>query len=235
MAQFMIKDRIKLLPKYRIQRITDPDTGVRFYKTPNGDKCDSVTTILSNSKDTSALDDWRENMGEERANQIVNLAIARGEGTHLNIENYLKYGILPPFCFHKTAYWKSIFPFVKTVEKALLLEASVWHTSGYAGSFDCLAYLPDDGEQPSLLDWKTANNFCKPDKIYEYKLQVAAYVAAANEVYKQFGLNIQRAFIVVAIPDEECQVVELHAEELKQCHLHFLARLQRFTFSRKRK
>jgi hypothetical protein len=84
-----------------------------------------------------------------------------------------------------------------------------------------------------LCDWKTADSPRKPDKIYEYSLQCAAYVAAANYVYGHMGLNITQAKIVVAIADSAPQIETLDARALEQLYKHFLARLQRFTFARK--
>jgi hypothetical protein len=116
------------------------------------------------------------------------------------------------------------------------MEGALWHPAGYAGTFDCIAYLADDGDQPTLLDWKTRENGpCKPDKMYEYSIQVAAYVAAANHVYSHNGLNITQAKIVVALPDEPPQIETLNASALEQLYKHFLARLQRYTFAKKRK
>jgi len=92
--------------------------------------------------------------------------------------------------------------------------------------------MDDDEAQPSLLDWKTADKLRNPVKMYEYSLQVAAYTAAANYVYKPQGLDIKRAFIVVALPDEPPQIQELNARELQQYMLHFESRVKRFTRAR---
>ena len=68
--------------------------------------------------------------------------------------------------------------------------------------------------------------------MYEYSLQVAAYTAAANYVYRAQGLNITRALIVVAIPDETPQIEELDERKLSQYFKHFEARIKRFTRAR---
>ena len=119
--------------------------------------------------------------------------------------------------------------------KPLLLEGAVWHPDGFAGTLDAICYLTEDGDQPTLCDWKTADSPRKPDKIYEYSLQCAAYTAAANYVYGHMGLNITQAKIVVAIADSAPQIETLDARALEQLYKHFLARLQRFTFARGRK
>lgn len=223
--------RIKPLPVYEAVRNTDPETGERVYSTAKGN-CHSVTTILSGSRDQSGLALWRESVGEQKAQLISELATRRGNMLHLWNENYLLHKEEPPFDLQVTPYWKSIEGFVRSVVEPVLIEGTVWHSSGYAGMLDCIAYLPEDGEQPTLLDWKTADKPCNKTKLYEYSLQCAAYVAAANEVYKDFGLNIQQAKIVVAIPDENCCVETLDRNALDQLFLHFLARKERFAYAR---
>lgn len=229
----MTAERIRALPRYELTRRTNED-GDRVYDTPLG-PCASVTSILSGSRDQSGLQMWRESVGEAKANEIVELACFRGTRHHEAIERFLEDGTEPRFDFLLSPFWKSSRPFLDNIDQTLISEAAVWHPEGYAGAFDCVAYLYDDESQPSLLDWKTATRPCKPDKLYDYSLQCAAYVAAANHVYGHLGLDIQRACIVVAIPDEPCQVEWLDANALRQLHRHFLARLQRYTFSRKSK
>lgn len=220
------------LPRYELFAQTDPVTGERIYTTPGG-SCHSVTTILSNSKDTTGLALWRESVGEEKADAILKAACYRGNGQHANIENYLKDGTEPPFNFVLTPYWNSIKGFLPRVRQPILIEGSVWHSMGYAGTLDCLAYLDDDTDQPTLLDWKTANKVpLKPLKLYDYRLQCAAYAAAANEVYAKQGLAVRRAMVVISAPSQAPQIEVIDAEALPQLHLHFQARLERFTYSR---
>lgn len=230
----MTSSRLSALPCYEVLRFDD--NGERVYASPIG-RCHSVTTILSDTRDNTQVQLWRESIGPERADFIRDLASFRGTQVHTAIENYLLKGELPAFSFITTPYWKSIYPFIETVEQPVLMEGAVWHPSGYAGTLDCIAYLPGDGDQPTLLDWKTADKSpaSSPMKMYEYSLQVAAYVAAANYVYAQFGLNITSAKVVVALPDTGYYSESYDADALKQLFMHFQARLQRFTFARQSK
>jgi genome maintenance exonuclease 1 len=226
------EQRIRALPKYEPVRSHDGDE--RTYATPVG-QCPSVTTILSGSRDQSGLEAWRESVGTERADFISSLACHRGNRHHEAIERFLLDGTEPDFCLLNTPYWKSTRPFLDTIDQPLLMEGALWHPLKFAGTFDCIAYLADDGDQPTLLDWKTADAIRKPNKMYEYGVQVSAYVAAANHVYGHLGLNITQAKIVVALPDESPQIETLDARALEQLFKHFQARLQRFTFARSKK
>lgn len=224
-------ERIPALPRWEVSSTTLP-SGERTYSTPLG-SLKSVTTILSGSRDNSDLELWRESIGTEAADRVRDFACTRGTRHHALIEQYLDDGTEPRFDYVQTPYWRSSFPFLGRIERTLLKEGTIWHPAGFAGSLDWTGYLDDDGLQPSLADWKTADTPRSKQKMYEYSLQVAAYVAGANYVYKAQGLAIQRAHIVVALPDQAPQIEELDKDALDQLFQHFLARLQRYTFAKK--
>lgn len=225
-------ERVNFIPLYEaIRCFVGSD---RMYNTPDG-LLPGVTTVLSGSRDESGLEIWRESIGIERADFIRDLACFRGTGHHLNTEEFFKTGKEPEFDFLLTPYWKSSRPFLDRIDKPLLQEGAVWHKDGYAGTFDCIAYLKEDPMCPVLLDWKTADAPRKPDKVYEYSLQLAAYVNAINYVYKTHGLVVKKAMLVVAIADCEAQIETFDEDALNQLYLHFRARLQRYTFSRSKK
>jgi len=225
--------RITFLPKYEPHRVIID--GDRKYHTPSGVAA-GVTTILSGTRDNTALKAWEAWKGEEEANAIRNTAAWRGNRVHEAVEFYLDHDRTEPEIksWFVKSYWSSLRLFLPRIEQDLLGEGAIWHPepSAFGGTFDRLAYLVDDGDQPSLLDWKTADNPIKPDKQYEYSLQVAAYVAGVNYVYGRMGLAVRRALIVVALPNREPQLIELTEGELHQLFRHFEARLQRYTFSR---
>jgi hypothetical protein len=225
----MPETRIRALPRFELTR-TDSEDG-RTYATPDG-RFSSVTAILSSTRDQTGLQQWRESVGEERADFIRNTAAFRGTRLHEAVEQYLLDGTTPAFNFLVTPYWRSIQPFVESIDYPVVMEAAVWHSDGYAGTLDCIAYLPEDGSQPTLLDWKTSDRICKPNKLYEYSIQLAAYRHAANHVYKPQGLCIDKASLVIALPDEKYQRHDLDKDALEQLYLHFLARLRHFTHAR---
>lgn len=223
-------ERIRALPLYELLRLDNAD-GPREYDTPAG-RFPSVTSVLDGTRDKSGLETWRESVGEQRANDILKIACARGTGLHKAIEDYTEHGKPPAFNFFITPYWNSVAPYLSAIETTLLKEAPVWHPEGYAGSIDWLGYFKDSTNQPELADWKSCDKPPNPTKIYNYSLQLAAYVAALNHVYKPQGLHIQRARLVFAMPNRPCQVEVFDADALSQLFQHFRARLQRFTFSR---
>lgn len=222
-------DRVTELPIFSLNRVTTDSE--RTYDTPSGISR-SVTTILDATRDKTGLLEWRERIGEKKADEIRDAAAFRGTRTHEAIEHLLLTGEDPPYDFVTVPYWKSIEPFVRSIDAPLIMEAPVWHPDGYAGTLDCLAYLYPEDTQPALLDWKTADKPCNPIKLYEYSLQCAAYREAVNHVYGPYGVCVDKAAIVVAIADQKAQVHWLDKDALDQLYQHFLARLQRFTRAR---
>lgn len=220
----------RALPKY--EAVRSHINGERMYATSDGSFY-SVTTILSGTNDPLPIMQWRESIGEKAADRILRVACARGDATHLNIENWLLTGTEPNLNLLTSPYWKSVYPWLLgNISKTLLCEGAVWHPDGYAGTADCVACINEYGDEPILLDWKTADKPKAEGRLYDYSLQCAAYRNALNYVYKPLGLQINRAKIVIAIADATCQVKTLEADELDQLYSHFKARLIRFTRSR---
>lgn len=230
MALIIPTERIIALPRWEIPSHTAPN-GERTYDAPIG-SVGSVTTILSGSRDNTDTELWREHKGYAKADAIRDFACARGNGHHALIEQFTKDHQEPKFDYVQTPYWRSTRPFLSRIQHTLLAEGAIWHPAGFAGSLDWVGYLDDD-LQPSLCDWKTADTPRNKKKMYEYSLQAAAYVAGANYVYSNQGLDIQRAQVVVALPDQPPQIEELDQSALEQLFQHFLARLQRYTFAKK--
>ena len=212
--------RLRAIPKYEaVRTVID---GHRVYATPLGLK-PSVTTIL---RDDSKFAGWRKQKGEKAADEILQRASQRGTWTHDGAEHFLTTGEHPPFHFSYQPFYDSLRPFLETVEHTLLLEGAVWNSDNYAGACDCIAYMPGDGDQPTLVDFKTANKPVTGSKLYGYELQVAAYIKAANFVYGRQGLCIKKGLIVVAMPHKPFQVHELGRNDINQLYCHFLEKLE---------
>jgi hypothetical protein len=214
------------LPKYIFERDDDHPDG-RHYHVPTG-LAGSVTTHLANSRDNQKLEDWKEWKGEEEAAKILKTAGCRGNGLHKHIEDFLTLPgrPQPKFSFLHTPYWNSVYPYIKKIKHSALIEGSVYHPDGYAGTPDHIGYHKGY-KTIGLDDWKSADKPLGEEKIYEYSLQVAAYVFGAEFVYKEFGLFIPRAQIVVAIPNQKCQIIRLDRDQIEQLFIHFQSR-QRF-------
>jgi hypothetical protein len=219
----------------RFEPVRTELNGERTYDTIEGAKR-SVTTILSGTRDKTSLQIWREEIGEENADLRVKLAVSRGNHTHDAIHNWITKGEQPRYSIFYTPYWKSALKFLQRVVKIILSEGTVWHPDGFAGSLDGLGYLDDSHEfLPDIFDYKTADKWDEDSiytkiKLYDYKLQVSAYWKATEHVYRHLNLRINRAFIIIFMPDCKPIIYEITRFEMEQFYQQFLARVHRFSF-----
>ena len=73
----------------KLQPITATNQdGVRLYKTPEGNKYPSITTVLS-VRNKKGLAEWRKRVGNDVANHISRTAANRGTKVHHMCEDYL--------------------------------------------------------------------------------------------------------------------------------------------------
>lgn len=196
---------IQLLP--RLQAKSVRDSGNQYYVDSKGDRLPSVTTILNATKpqeDRERLLNWRQRVGTEAANQISSKASRRGTQTHKHIQRYLLGEDIPcPEASH--LYWESIKPVLESIDTIRLIESPVFHYNlSYAGIVDCVASYNDI---PCVCEWKTAD---KPKgsiaRLFDYPLQLSAYIGAVNHYYQDYGIKLDHALIVVAIPEQPAEV-----------------------------
>lgn len=205
------------------------EEGKQYYLDTNGNKLPSVSTILNATKpqeDRERLYNWRQRVGATEANQISGKASRRGTGTHKQIQRYLEGknlvcpdDILP--------YWQSIEPVLQEVSDVKLVEGTVFNYDlKYAGIVDCVASFRDI---PCICEWKTAD---KPkgsiERLYDYPLQIAAYFNAVNSYYQEYGIKLNHALLVVAIPDLPAEVFWFEPEAMANYSQQWQERVAKF-------
>ncbi|WP_225885412.1 PD-(D/E)XK nuclease family protein [Leptolyngbya sp. KIOST-1] len=186
-----------------------------------------VTTVLSATRPPEAreaLQRWRQRVGVEAAQKISGTASSAGTRLHRQIAAYLNDQPVevPP---DLTGYWESILPLLEEVEEVLLVEGAVWHEAGFVGFPDALVVV--QGEL-HLCDWKTALRPKQPQWLGDYGLQIAAYQRAATEVYADFGLEVRKGLIAIALADQPAQRFALSLAEMEEHWRGFERRLQEF-------
>jgi hypothetical protein len=183
------------------------DNGQQYYMDDKGNRFPSVTTILNATKpqvDRDRLSNWKARIGTEEATRISTTASRRGTQTHKQIERYLL-GENPICSEASRPYWESIKPVLEKIDTVRLVEGSVFHYDlSYSGKVDCVASYKG---VPCICEWKTAD---KPkgavERLYEYPLQLTAYLGAVNEYYRDYGIDLNHALLVIAIPEIEAEV-----------------------------
>ena len=194
------------------------------------EKLPSVTTILSatqSEEKKASLAAWRERMGTENATRIVDQAATRGTAMHTIIEKFLLgQGYLDLTEVGQNAQTMA----QQIIEKGLKnrlhefwgLEVTLYYPGLYAGATDVVGVY--DGSE-SIVDFKQSNKPKKKEWIEDYKLQLAAYAMAHNEVY---GTNIMKGVNLICTKDNYFQEFIFEGEEFKQAKYEWLRRVDAY-------
>lgn len=189
-------------PKFELERVNID--GVRHYATPDGKKYKSVTTILGEKTDKTALLEWRARVGEEEANRISTQAANRGTAIHSICENYLlnelnyPKGVMPT----NIDTFKKLRPLIdENVGTIYGIEYYLYsHELKTAGATDCIA---EWNGIPSIIDFKTSRKLKKEEWIENYFLQATCYAMMTEE---RTNTSIPQIVIMIAVDHEEPQV-----------------------------
>jgi len=141
----------------------DSDGG-RLYQTPDGNAYPSVTTVVGQHK-AKHIQEWRNRVGHEQANQISKKASKRGTAVHTLCEDYLKTGYAKP-SLPDVEVFNSIKPFLDKINNIHCLETQLYsHHLKVAGTVDCIAEY--EGKL-HVIDFKTASKPKQRDWIHDY-------------------------------------------------------------------
>jgi genome maintenance exonuclease 1 len=174
--------------------------GKRHYALPDGSKVPSVTTILEKTKPEEkkrALQEWRNRVGHERAQQITTEAANRGTRMHTYLERYVKsddIGELPSNPFAQPSWFmaaKVILEGLQHADEYWGSEVPLYYSGLYAGTTDLVGVWKG---APAIMDFKQTNKPKKREWIEDYFLQLAAYAEAHNDTY---GTEINTGVILM--------------------------------------
>jgi hypothetical protein len=168
------------------KQINDPITRKRVYLTPDGESLPSVTTILSATKDMTALNEWRNRIGHDKAQQITTEAAGVGTAMHANLERFIaglqrQPGNNPVHVQANKMADEIIKNGLSNVNEVWAMEQSLYFPGLYSGTTDLVGVYKDN---PSVMDYKQTNKPKKEEWVEDYKIQLVAYILAHNEVYK---------------------------------------------------
>lgn len=194
--------------KYQYQPLSRHSSdGKRVYQTPDGSHVPSVTTVLDRTKPREAreaLQNWKNRVGEQKAQQITTEAASRGTKMHAYLENYIKTDMLTdlpanPFSWASHAMAGVIIDqgLNNKVTEFYGVEIPLYFPRLYAGTTDGVGLHL--GEE-AILDYKQTNKPKRREWIGDYFLQLAAYALAHNEVY---GSNINKGVVLMCVKPEQ--------------------------------
>ena len=197
------------------QQINDPVTKKRVYLTPDGESLPSVTTILSATKDMTALNEWKKRVGEEKAKQITTEAAGVGTAMHSNLERFIaglqrQPGNNPVHVQANKMADQIIINGLAHVNEVWAMEQSLYFPGLYSGTTDLVAVYKDN---PSVCDYKQTNKPKKEEWVEDYKIQLVAYILAHNEVY---GTDIREGHVFMCSRNCEYQQFDLWPKDFNK-------------------
>lgn len=190
----LLKPKFNYVPLKRIET----KEGRRYVK--DGDvvaPVPSVTSILSDTGDKTALIEWRKRVGDEEANRISRESAGLGTKVHDALEKYVlgaewdTFGTNMISVLAKSMTEVMINKGMNNITEVWGLEVGLMADGLYAGTSDCIGKHQD---VEAIIDYKTAKKIKKKEWIEDYFLQSCAYALAHNETY---GTNIRRAAILM--------------------------------------
>ena len=188
----------------QLKRIQTPKG--RQYVGQDENPVPSVTTILSETGDKSALIAWRKRVGEAEAQRISNESAGLGTKVHNALEKYIlqeEYDIKGNNLISVMA--KRMVD--SMIEEGFCNVDELWGTEVgliaqglYAGTSDAIGL---HNGTPAIIDFKTAKKLKKREWIEDYFMQGCAYALAHNEM---FDTDIKK--IAILMVDREAKFAE---------------------------
>jgi CRISPR/Cas system-associated exonuclease Cas4 (RecB family) len=202
--------------------------GVRKYSIGQ-EKLPSVTTIISGTQDpskTASLTRWKLKVGEVEAERIKNTAALRGTAMHTYLEHYVKGGnVLDLTDLGRVASSMGdtiIEKGLPDMDEVWGVETTLFYPGLYAGQTDmCGVY---QGRE-SIIDFKQSNKPKRAEWIDDYKLQLAAYATAHDQVY---GTSIEQGVILMCTPDNYFQRFIVNGSEFREYKWKWLDKINQY-------
>ena len=204
--------------------------GERMYDVGSESKLPSVTTILAATQPEekkASLAAWAARVGQNEATRIKDQAASRGTVMHHVLEGWL---LDKPHVdltdvgqqAEKMAYqiWNN--GLQNRLNEFWGLEVTIYYPGLYAGATDVVG-IYDNAE--SIVDFKQSNKPKRREWIEDYKLQLAAYALAHNEVY---GTKIDKGVNLICTKDNLFQEFVFEGQEFRQAKFDWLRRVDEY-------
>jgi genome maintenance exonuclease 1 len=186
--------------------------GKRHYETPDGRTVPSVTTVLSATKDMTALNAWRKRVGEQEAKRIATESANIGTVMHRSLEKHVKGEARKPGSnlIQQKAHTMAnviIDNGLKDITEVWGSEVSLHYPELYAGTTDLVAVYKGE---PAICDFKQSRKLKKKEWIEDYFLQLVAYSEAHNKLY---DTDIKTGRVFICTQNNEFQTFEIDRYE----------------------
>ena len=185
----------------------------RKYVGEDNNPVPSVTTILGDTGDKTALINWRKRVGDAEANRISTESAGLGTKVHNALEKYI---LLEEYeikgnnhisVMAKNMVDEMIDKGLSKVDEIYGVEVGLIAQGLYAGTADGIGMW--EGEE-AIIDFKTSKKI-KPRKwIEDYFMQGCAYALAHNEM---MGTEIRKVVILMVDRDSNFKEYTIKDEE----------------------
>ena len=178
----------------------------RQYTDGTGEPVPSVTTILSDTGDKTALIAWRKRVGEAEATRISTGSAGLGTKVHNSLEKFILQedyeikGNNHISIMARNMVDEMIAKGLSKVDELYGVEVGLIAQGLYAGTADGIGL--HEGEE-AIIDFKTAKKIKKREWIEDYFLQGCAYALAHNEMFES-----QIKKVVILMVDREGKFAE---------------------------
>ena len=179
-----------------LKRVTAKN-GQRQYTGDDNQPVPSVTTVLSDTGDKTALINWRKRVGDAEANRVSQEAAGLGTKVHnalekfVLVEDYEIKGNNVVSVMARDMLNVMIAKGLSQVDEIWGVEVALLAKGLYAGTSDAVGMF--NGVE-SIIDFKTSKKIKKREWIEDYFMQGCAYALAHNEM---FGTNIKQVAILM--------------------------------------
>mgnify|MGYP003340566925 FL=1 len=203
------------LPQLQFDLNAETTDSGRIYTTPEGNKYKSITTVLSHYG-KQAIYEWRQSVGEERANEISRKAANRGTKVHKICEDYLnneitelKMQMLMPNL--KELFFK-IRPIIDANVGRIYSQEQALYSDEFkiAGRVDLIA---EWNGKLAVIDFKTSSKQKEEENIQNYFMQCTAYALMFSE---RTGMWIDDIVVLIATEEGPAQVFERQIHDYRQ-------------------
>ena len=202
--------------------------GSRHYDVSN-EVLPSVTAIIARTQSEEkkqSLQQWRERVGEDEAENIKNTAAARGTLMHSFLEYYIRGDkLLDLSAEGQVASGMGqviIDQGLKDMEEVWGSEVTLFYPGLYAGSTDlCGIY----SGRESIVDFKQTNKPKRREWIDDYFVQLGAYAMAHDVVYKTC---IDQGVVLMCSKDKYFQKFTSNGKEFTRYKHKFLEKVDQY-------
>ncbi len=192
--------------------------GKRRYETSTGIYV-SITTLLHSLPSSPGLAEWREKVGEDVANHMMNSGAIRGTRLHNAVEAYLSnkpmQNIKQEYGVTAAGLFELMQPELDHIDNIMAIEEQIYSAKlEIAGTTDCVAEF--DGTL-SIIDFKSSTWMKDEESIRDYLIQATFYSVAWEELTEQ---KIEQIVIIMASEDGKVKAFKSkpteHMEKLKE-------------------